>query len=306
MSGSSPEGLLVVDKPTGPTSFDVIRRLRGALETRAIGHTGTLDPMASGVLIVCVGWAVKLIRFFRQDQKVYRAEARLGVVTTTDDAEGEVVATHPVNVSAAEVEAALASFTGRIDQRPPVYSALKKQGERAYKRARRGEKVELETRPVRVDAIALESVDLPHVRFEVTCGPGTYIRSLCRDLGEVLGCGGHLTSLRRLANGRFTVDDATPLDALVEAIEAEQPPFVSASEMLSHLPTLDLDPSLRRRLCQGQRLRLASSSAIQPGSFVRICDDEERLLAVAHVEEQFDGASRLKPVKVRPNLTHDQ
>jgi tRNA pseudouridine55 synthase len=274
------------------TSFDVIRRLRRRLNTQKLGHTGTLDPLATGVLCVGVGWVTRLFQFMNDDHKVYRAIVRLGQTTETDDAEGDIIEERVVNVGLADIEAALPRFTGDIEQRPPIYSAIKVDGQRAYKKARKGQLVELAERPVRIDAIKIVRFALPEVTLQVTCGKGTYIRSLCRDLGESLGCGAHLAELRRLESGAFSIDDAVPL----EEIDGDTV-LIAPVEMLDHLPVVELDDWASKAILMGQKPTLPID--LEADATVRAVDSSGSLLAVARVLRDSEGA-RLKPVKVRP------
>jgi tRNA pseudouridine55 synthase len=301
-AAAEPEGLLVIDKPSGPTSFDVIRALRHPLGTRALGHTGTLDPNASGVLCICAGWALKLQRFLDDDCKVYRADVRLGETTETDDVEGAVLAVRPVVASHGDVERALQGFIGVIEQIPPAYSAIKTDGERAYTRARRGERVALPARPVRIDSIVVERLEGTLLTLLVTCGKGTYIRSLARDLGEALGCGAHLSALRRLASGPFAVEQAVPLASLLDRLKRGEPaPFVRPMAMLAHLPILKLPQGQRVQLVTGQWVSLPKSDPRVPyGQLVRVGDDSGRLVAIAQLERGETDAPVLRPIKVRP------
>jgi len=221
------DGILVVDKPTGWTSHDVVARVRRLAGTRRVGHAGTLDPMATGVLVVGVGRGTRLLGHLALTGKSYAATARLGTATTTDDAEGEVTARRPAgHLTAETVRAAAAGLVGRLDQVPSSVSAIKVDGERAYARVRRGEQVAIPARPVTVYALRVTDVrtdvpDVPDVEvdLEVECSSGTYVRALARDLGAVLGVGGHLVALRRTAVGPFTVAAASCLDALEDALE---------------------------------------------------------------------------------------
>ena len=226
--GEPPSGLLLIDKPGGMTSHDVVNRLRRALGVKKIGHAGTLDPMATGLLLVGVGRATRLLRFLNDMPKVYEGSSRLGVETDTLDAQGEVVRENPVTVNESELRATMSALTGEIMQSPPAFSAVKVGGERLYKSARRGEAVEAPPRRVRVDSFDLLRFASPDFDFRVQCSGGTYVRSLVADVGTKLGCGGHLTALRRTAIGRFRVDDATspddpgsllPLDRAVAHLE---------------------------------------------------------------------------------------
>lgn len=216
--GAPPSCVLVVDKPAGMTSHDVVARIRRSMGTRKVGHAGTLDPMATGVLVLGVERATRLLGHLMLTEKTYSATVRLGEATTTDDAEGETTTTTPAgHLTEAEVRTALAAFEGDIAQVPSTVSAIKVDGKRAYARARDGEEIELEPRPVTVHEIAAgnfrvegECLDL---EIRVRCSSGTYIRAIARDLGAALGVGGHLTALRRHSVGPFTLDDAiTDLD----------------------------------------------------------------------------------------------
>ncbi|MEU1845722.1 tRNA pseudouridine(55) synthase TruB [Micromonospora sediminicola] len=218
----SADGLIVVDKPGGMTSHDVVARVRRLARTRRVGHGGTLDPMATGVLVIGVGRATRLLTYVIGAGKSYTATIRLGQSTVTDDAEGEVVASTPAGAVTDEaVRAALAVLTGEIDQVPSAVSAIKIDGQRAYKRVRDGETVELPARRVAVSrldvrAIRRDTPDVVDVDVDVTCSSGTYIRALARDAGVALGVGGHLTALRRTSVGAFTLAEAATLDQLEE------------------------------------------------------------------------------------------
>ncbi len=209
------EGVLLVDKPTDHTSHDVVARLRGKLKMKRIGHAGTLDPMATGVLVMLVGKATRASQYLMSLDKEYTGTVCLGKVTTTQDAEGEMLETRPVPpLTEAEVRAALASFVGDQYQIPPMYSAIKIDGVPLYKKAREGEEVEREPRFIRVSSFEMTRLALPEIDFVVRCSKGTYVRTLAHDLGQKLGCGGHLSSLRRTATGKFTIDQCLTLDQI--------------------------------------------------------------------------------------------
>ena len=214
---SNVSGVLVIDKPTGMTSHDVVQIVRNGTHIRRAGHTGTLDPRASGVLVVLVGPAVRLSEFISASEKRYQAVLRLGLTTDTYDMDGRVLTSSPVNISYEELEETLQTFIGEVDQIPPAYSAIKIDGEKAYERARRGEDVEMEPRKVRVDSIELLDWESPEAIIDIQCSSGTYVRSLIHDLGEKLGCGATLVGLRRTKNGRFSLRDAVSLRRLQEA-----------------------------------------------------------------------------------------
>ena len=252
-------GFLIVNKPTGRTSSDVVVFVRRRLPRGiTVGHGGTLDPEASGVLPVCVGSAARLFDYIIDKQKTYVARLKLGVETDTQDATGQVVRTLPVTVGEAEVRAALGRFVGDIEQVPPMYSALKRDGKRLYKLARRGETVALEPRRCRVDAIDYLGCegDDTH-RLQIRCGKGVYIRTLCHDIGRALGCGGHMQTLERTAAGIFRIEDALTLEA-VDAL-AQRDDLSSAliplDAPLGHLPAVRVGERSRHAVVNGNPLR---------------------------------------------------
>ncbi|MBM3129060.1 MAG: tRNA pseudouridine(55) synthase TruB [Chloroflexi bacterium] len=213
------DGIFNVNKPLGKTSHHVVHTIRKISGLARVGHAGTLDPMATGVLLICVGQAVRVTEYLIDHEKKYRARVRLGIETDTYDAEGAVVAQRAVNATRAQIENALASFVGKIAQMPPAYSAIKKEGVRLYDLARRGIAVERTPRPIEIFSIIVRAIALPDVEFDVHCSKGTYVRSLAHDLGEALGCGATLTALTRTASGQFALDDAITLDELRAAFE---------------------------------------------------------------------------------------
>jgi tRNA pseudouridine55 synthase len=257
-------GVLPVDKPAGPTSHDVVALARRALRTRRIGHTGTLDPFATGLLLLCVGHATRIAEYLSGMDKRYSATVRLGVATDTDDHTGTVTAEADTSaVTAALVEQALARFRGAVLQTPPQYSAKKRDGERAYTAARQGRVVSFEPVPVHIHELTLVSLEPPVVGLEVLCSSGTYIRSIARDLGSALGVGGHLTALRRTAIGPHSVATALSLDRLAVpgAVEAALLPVIAA---LPHLPRIDLDDDTAAAVGHGRRVRLADAGLPAP------------------------------------------
>lgn len=249
-------GLLVLDKPSGMTSRDAVNRVQRTLPRGTkIGHTGTLDPLATGVLVVCLGHATRLAEYVQAMGKTYRSTFLLGATSDTDDADGTITPTNARPVTRSEVDAALRRFVGEIEQVPPAYSAAKVDGRRAYDIARRGADVELQPRRVAVYGIDVRSFDWPHLEVEVRCGKGTYIRSIARDLGAALGCGGLVSELRRTRVGPFTPEQATPLDASLETIQAHLRPM---SEALAELRRVEVSDEDARRLRHGQRIRHAA------------------------------------------------
>jgi tRNA pseudouridine55 synthase len=250
----APEGLVLVDKPRGITSHDVVDRIRRALGTRRVGHAGTLDPMATGLLLVGVGRATRLLRYLSGLDKSYEGTARLGVETDTLDADGLVVS-RTEDLSGATrgaVEAAAAALRGASLQTPPAYSAVKVGGVTAHRAARRGDAIALEARPVRVDAFDVTRFDLPDVDVRVSCSSGTYVRVLVADLGRALGVGAHLTRLVRTRVGPFALAEAAPLDDLGDPLPLEA--------AVAHLPVVRLDEEEARAAANGRPLGPAGVS----------------------------------------------
>ena len=285
-------GLLLVDKPAGPTSHDVVAIARRALGIRRIGHTGTLDPFATGLLVVCVGSATRLAEFLTGLPKRYLAGVLLGVRTTTDDPEGEVEAASEAwrTLSRSDVEDALAPLRGTIQQTPPRFSAKKVAGESAHDRARRGEEVSLAPVAVDVHALELTSWNPPELELDVRCSAGTYVRALARDLGERVGIGAHLTSLRRTEVGSFRVDGALDLDGLHDA-DAVQRAWIRPADALAHLPRVGVGAEQAARLAHGQSVPVGQAAPDASGPVVVVLGDE--LVAVA----ERDG-EQLRPRKV--------
>jgi tRNA pseudouridine55 synthase len=211
------EGVLLVDKPGGMTSHDVVYRLRRKLSMQRIGHAGTLDPMATGLLIMLIGKATRISQYLISVDKVYEGEITLGVTTNSQDADGEVMETRPVpELTEAQVRTAMQTFLGDQYQMPPMFSAIKIDGVPLYKKARQGEEVVREPRFIRVSSFELLSFNLPKLTFRLACTKGTYVRTIAHDLGQKLGCGGHLSALRRTGSGKFTIDRCTPLAEIQE------------------------------------------------------------------------------------------
>jgi tRNA pseudouridine55 synthase len=262
---STGDYVLPVDKPEGPTSHDVVQAARRALGDRRIGHTGTLDPFASGLLLLCVGKTTRLAEYLGALEKTYEATAYLGRTTDTLDREGEVVEERAgwETLDERRIEEALTRFRGETDQVPPQYSAKKVAGVPAHRLARRGESVELAPSRVRVDELALTALDLPRIGLRVRCSTGTYVRSLARDIGDVLGVGAHLVSLRRTAMGAFSVERALAFDALGDAVSVAAA-AIDPLDALRHLPTLAVDTDDASRLTHGVGVSLADEGLEGP------------------------------------------
>ncbi len=292
-------GVLVIDKPTGMTSHDVVNIVRRGTGIRRAGHTGTLDPRASGVLVILVGPAVRLSEYISASDKRYQAIIRMGTATDTYDAEGaftrdEVV----VDVTEEQFEAELKKFEGEVEQTPPAYSAVKVNGRKAYEMARKGEEVELEPRMIQVHHLEVLEWATPEVVVDVHCSSGTYIRSLANDLGEVLGCGAYLVGLRRTKNGRFSLRDAVPLRKLKEAFEAGDwyKHLIPAAESLSDWPSVVLSPDEVETLRHGQRVKVDADDP--EDEMVRGISEADELVALMKRVEGEDGAFEWQPKKV--------
>ncbi len=304
-------GLLVIDKPgldqdvlnpAGvdlPTSHDVVQRVRRWSRQRRIGHTGTLDPMASGVLVLCLGAATRLVEYYQGHDKEYTARITLGATTDTYDALGQMSPRQTVpHLNAANVEHVLERFRGDIQQRPPAYSALKQGGESLHRKARRGEKVIVDARPTTVHRLELLSVEPPNqLWLRVWCSAGFYVRSLAHDVGEVMGCGGYLSYLRREAAGPFTVATAHTLDAIQDAANSGEWDSVLLSPGTGLLlPRIVLDEAFALRLGQGQRVWLDPASiqvgdVTQVGSVAQAVNEAGQLLGIVRVLEKSPEAS---------------
>jgi tRNA pseudouridine55 synthase len=281
--GDRVNGVLLLDKPVGVSSNRALQMARRLLNARKAGHTGTLDPMASGLLPVMLGEATKFSADLLDADKSYRATVRLGVTTTTGDAEGEEVERRPVDNAPGAVERALAQFTGAIEQVPPMHSALKRDGRPLYELARAGVEVERAPRSVRIHRLQLIEQSGDTLVVDVDCSKGTYVRVLAEDVGSALGCGAHLAALRRTRVGPLTLDDAVELGAL-EAMEpdARRRYLRPVDELLDTLPSVALDAELTQRFRQGQRLAMDA----QPrGGRVRVYGADNTLLGTATINE---------------------
>ncbi|WP_376794766.1 tRNA pseudouridine(55) synthase TruB [Thermogemmatispora sp.] len=298
------DGILNINKPVGLTSHDVVARVRRLLQQKRVGHAGTLDPLASGVLPVCLGLATRVADYLSESGKAYQAEVMLGVETDTYDREGHIVSTQPVpDLSREQIESVLRSFIGPQLQVPPAYSAVKLQGEPAYRRARAGESLKLEARPVVIERLALLDWQKPRLRLEIECSKGTYIRSLAHDLGQRLGCGAHLSALLRTRSGPLKLQESVTLEELAEALaRGDLERYLWPLDIaLQHYPALVLDRQTLQRVLHGNSFRApepgprSASPALASGAgeagpqrgeregapLARVCDEQGRTWALA-------------------------
>ena len=272
-------GIVIVDKPQGWTSQDVTAKLRGVFQPRRIGHGGTLDPMATGVLPVFVGRATRGVEFFEHAEKTYETTLRLGITTDTEDITGTVLTRQDAAVTEAMVEEVLTRFRGEIMQVPPMYSALKVNGQKLYDLARKGKEVERQPRPITIHELTMLGMDAEGIRLRVRCSKGTYIRTLCKDIGEALGCGGCMAELRRISAGEYTQEEAVPLAQL---IEAENPEIYlrGVDTMFRNHPRVELTANQEKRCRNGNSF----SVKLEPGTY-RAYSQTGEFLMLAKVED---------------------
>ena len=283
-----PSGVLVVDKPAGITSHTVVAEVSRRTGGGRAGHAGTLDPMATGVLVVCIGEATKIAGLLLADDKAYEGELELGRETDTLDAEGKVVRERLAEAAAVDragLAAAMARFVGPIEQVPPMFSAVRQGGRRLHELARAGEEVDRAPRPVEIRRLVLLGFEPPRARFAVDCSKGTYVRTLAADVGEALGCGAHLTALRRTRSGSFGIERAIPLDQVNEDRVAMPGTLVSSAEALAHLPRVELTEALAAAVEVGKPLFWKDlSPEPAPTGHACLVANGEHLLALVEVE----------------------
>ena len=272
-------GIVIVDKPEGWTSQDVVSKLRGVLKTRRIGHGGTLDPMATGVLPVFVGRATRGVEFFEHAEKTYETLLRLGITTDTEDITGTVLTERDVFVTGTMVEEVLSKFRGEIMQVPPMYSALKVNGQKLYDLARKGKEVERQPRPITIHELTLLGMEADGICLRVRCSKGTYIRTLCKDIGEALGCGGCMAELRRVTAGEYTIAQSVPLKTLIESENPEQY-LLAVDSMFKTYPEVILTAK-QEKCC---RNGVAFTVDLPEGKY-RVYAQNGEFLALSHMVE---------------------
>ena len=278
-------GIVIVDKPQGWTSQDVVSKLRGVFQTRRIGHGGTLDPMATGVLPVFVGRATRGVEFFEHAEKVYETVLRPGITTDTEDITGTVLTQQNAFVTEQMLEAVLPQFRGQIMQIPPMYSALKVNGQKLYDLARKGKEVERQSRPITIHELTLLGMDAEGIRLRVHCSKGTYIRTLCKDIGEALGCGGCMASLRRIQAGEYTIEESIPLQELLESETPEQY-LRPVDSMFSNYAAVTLTENQEKRSRNGNSFSVKMADGTyrayaQSGEFLMLAKVENGVMSTA-------------------------
>lgn len=298
-------GVLNIDKPSGMTSHDVVDAVRKILGVRRVGHTGTLDPQATGVLPLCVGRATRIAQYLTQADKEYLMTLRLGVTTDTLDAAGkETSRVEEIRVRREEVEQILPRFVGDIKQVPPLFSAKKYRGERLYRLARRGEQVERQPVAVRVHALELLKFALPFVTLKMSCSKGTYARSLCDDIGRALGCGGHLHELTRTRSGRFSLEGILTLEALEQMVRERRlgEVLIPVADALSHLPAVRVAPEAGRVILHGSDVAAGMVVQFPAGlhqrALVRVLGYRKQLLSLAETTVASSDFPACEPARV--------
>jgi tRNA pseudouridine55 synthase len=293
-------GIVVVDKPAGKTSFDIVRDIRRVLNIKKVGHTGTLDPLATGVLPVCINEATKLVQFFSQDEKEYRVIMLLGIETDTLDIDGNIISRQEPDVTRGDVERVARSFIGTIEQKPPKYSAIKFKGKSLHKWMREGVDVDPPTRTVEVKALEIEEFELPYVTFSVLCSKGTYVRSLCSDMGTRLGCGACMSALRRKRSGHFLVKDAVSIDGLDDHQKRSmlKEKLVPLDNALPNVFPVMVDHTQEKKIRNGHQpgddlFETGDIASLTAGDLIKFVTDERRLIAIARIVD--DGSTPVPP-----------
>ena len=273
------DGIVIVDKPEGWTSQDVVSKLRGVFQTRRIGHGGTLDPMATGVLPVFVGRATRGVEFFEHAEKTYETVLRLGLTTDTEDITGTVLTEQDAFVTGSQLEEVLARFRGQIQQIPPKYSAIKVNGQKLCDLARKGREVERKPRTITIHELTLLGMEADGIHLRVRCSKGTYIRTLCKDIGEALGCGGCMAALRRVTAGEYTIENAVPLQTLIESSDPSGY-LLPVDSMFRQYPAVTLTEK-QEKCC---RNGVAFTCNLAEGTY-RVYDKNGEFLALSHMVE---------------------
>lgn len=293
-------GILNINKPSGLTSHDVVLKLRRLLGTRKIGHTGTLDPLASGVLPLCVGQGTRIAQFISAKTKGYRAIAKLGVETDTLDRDGRILnQEEAIHIKQGKIEQVLPEFRGNIEQVPPMFSALKKNGQRLYQLARRGITVDRPPRPVQIQVLELIDFSAPYFTLEIECSAGTYVRSLVADIGKRLGCGATLWKLVRTRCGQFKLNDSLSLEQAKELVQQQQlhPYLISLNQALSHMPQLTVNEEAVRLIKNGvdlkaEAIKVFPKQEIEQEALLRLLSPSQELLALGHALQPINTAGK--------------
>ena len=280
-------GIIIIDKPCGKTSHDMVSFIRRITGIKKVGHTGTLDPEATGVLPVCIGNATKACELLTCEDKAYRAELALGMTTDTLDAEGEILTEQPVLCDEETIKNTIMSFIGEIEQIPPMFSAIKKDGKKLYELARKGISVEREKRKITIHDIKINEIDMEKetVTFEVHCSKGTYIRTLCDDIGMKLGCGGYMNKLTRIKSGSFSLDDAYTVEELIKASNDGdfEKKLIPVDEVFKNYPEVFVNERQKNFIINGVRVRF---KGLREGQIYRVYDENKNFLCLSECIEE--------------------
>ncbi len=280
-------GIVIIDKPSSKTSHDMVSFVRRLTGIKKVGHTGTLDPQATGVLPVCIGNATKACELLTCENKAYRAELALGMTTDTLDAEGEILTEQPVLCSEEDIKKAIESFVGEIEQIPPMYSAIKKDGKKLYELARQGINIEREKRKVTIHSVKILEIDMERetVLFEVSCSKGTYIRTLCDDIGMKLGCGAYMNKLTRIKSGRFSLDDAYTTEQLIKLYEEGKfnDILIPVDKVFEVYPSVTVNEREKGFIVNGVRVRY---KGLKEGQAYRVYDENSKFLCLSRCVEE--------------------
>lgn len=301
------DGLLIVNKPAGITSHDVVERVRKILKIRRVGHTGTLDPMATGVLVLCIGRATKLTQFLQSDTKEYIAEMRLGIRTDTQDSTGKILSEVPCSITPGKMEKIFEEFRGDVWQVPPMTSAVKMGGRPLYKLASRGREVKRPRRRVKIfelELLKIDGDDHPRVKFRVKCSKGAYIRTLCADIGEALGCGAYMSGLTRISCGNFHLDSALAVEKVEKLAEENRlhKAIIPMNKALERYPFVLVKGDFKEKILNGVPLRAGmienQSQFIERNQFIRLIDVQKDLFAIAKATTTFSDRVQIDPARV--------
>ncbi len=282
-------GSLIIDKPKDISSAAVVSKVKKILKVKKAGHAGTLDPFATGILICCINRGTKLSRFLLKQDKVYEASLRLGIITDTEDLTGNVIAVNKVDdFKKEDILNAVKNFIGEIKQVPPVYSALKHSGETLYKLARAGKPIYKPARKVFIEYIEITDIELPYIKFDIKCSSGTYIRKIASDIGDKLGCGAHLTELRRTAVGKFSIKNASTIEELIEKVSSgrEKEVLINLNDTVSDMPYALVSETLKSKILNVKKLTLDDINPekynfeSKEKNFLKIIDKNNRLIAI--------------------------
>jgi tRNA pseudouridine55 synthase len=287
-----PAGILSVNKPEGQTSAQVVAKIKNALNAKKVGHTGTLDPFATGIVICCINQATKLSQFFLEGDKTYEGVLHLGIATDTQDRTGKTIYQQDPKCSEHDISEAFKQFTGTIEQSPPTFSALKHKGEPLYRLARKGQPVQKPPRQVHIYELVILSINIPFIKFKLKCSSGTYVRTICADIGQRLGCGGHLKELIRVESCGYTLDDTLTYEQIAEMASQKKlkSNIVPVANVLKNVPKIVATPDIKKRILNGKKILKSNFSQdnLNQENILQIITPDNILLAVIRYQEMSE------------------